>query len=167
MLFRDLEVKISKSIIPIKRTIAAYRSQNIQRIKILLLEIPRPIIPRLLPLRIKPRPLLNALIPTLQHPPPIPRRQVSSRQRIKRIQRDAVISQTRDQLRLNSAVERVIEALIYGWLDPSVARADLADLSDFPGGVVADSETREEAFVVEGVDFAEGGLEGCAALGGV
>lgn len=58
------------------------------------------------------------------------------------------MAQTGEELYLNGAVERIVDALVNGRLDPAVGLADLADLRDFPGHVVGDGELVEEALVV-------------------
>lgn len=72
--------------------------------------------------------------------------------------------ETGKEFGFHGAVEGVVDALVDCRLNPVVGTADFADLSDFPGHVVADGEVGEEALLVQLVDFAEGVDEGGGAI---
>lgn len=64
----------------------------------------------------------------------------------------------------DAALEGVVDALVDGGKDPMISNANFTDLSDFEGLEVGDSKPGEEAFFVEGVDFAEGVFEWVLAV---
>ena len=65
---------------------------------------------------------------------------------------DVVVAQVLQQLRLNRALDRVVEPLIDIRLLPAVTLANVADLRDLPRRVVADAEPPEVTRLVELVD---------------
>ena len=65
---------------------------------------------------------------------------------------DGVVAQALQQLRLDRALDRVVETLVDIRLLPAVTLAKFADLRDLPRRVVADAEPPEVARLVELVD---------------
>jgi hypothetical protein len=71
---------------------------------------------------------------------------VSAGQWVELVEGDAVVPQAGEELGLYGPVESIVDTLICHRFDPPVFIADLADLSDFPGCVVADTESFEVSF---------------------
>lgn len=94
----------------------------------------------------------------------IPRSQQASRKRVKHVKRNIIIPQAREEIRLDVATKSIVYTLVNRRFHPAVTGADLTDLSDFPGGEVAQAEAGEAAFEVEVVDGAEGGFVGGCAV---
>lgn len=82
-------------------------------------------------------------------------RQQPAGQRLEGVQREAVVPQTRQQLRLDAALQRVVDALVHGRPDPAVPVTDLADPRHLPRHVVADPEAREVTLFVQPVHLAQ------------
>ena len=78
------------------------------------------------------------------------------RTRVELVERDPELPQAREQLRLDLALDRVVEALVRCGLHPAIGAADPNDLGDLPGHVVGDPEALELALLVELVDRAQG-----------
>ena len=53
-------------------------------------------------------------------------------ERVELVERDPVLAQAREELRLDLAVDGVVDPLVRRRLDPPVRLADLAHLRDFP-----------------------------------
>jgi hypothetical protein len=72
-----------------------------------------------------------------------------------------------EEFGFNKSVQRIIDALVRSWFNPPILVTDLDNLSDFPGGVVADSKAIEEPFAMEVVHFPESGFIRGRAIWGV
>jgi len=80
---------------------------------------------------------------------------------------DTVFATARDKLGVDCTRDGIVHCLVYRGLHPAVVLADLYDLSDFPGSVVAEAKLDEFSFFVELVAGAEGVFEGNTAVRGV
>lgn len=81
-----------------------------------------------------------------------------------RVEGDTIRAQAWEELRLHTTLQSVVAALVDVGLLPAVAVAELADLGDFPGAVVAQAEAEEVAGAVEVVYCFEGLCVGCVVL---
>ena len=86
------------------------------------------------------------------------------RTRVELVERDSELPQAWEQLRLNLALDRVVDALVNSRLHPAIGAADPNDLGDLPGHVVGDSKALELALLVELVDGAQGLFVGRGAV---
>jgi hypothetical protein len=57
------------------------------------------------------------------------------------------------------ALQDMVYALVYGWLDLSILFTDLTNLSNLPGHVVTETEPIETAFLIQLIEFKKGALK--------
>lgn len=81
------------------------------------------------------------------------------------VEGDAVRAQAGEEFRLDTTLHSVVATLVDVGLFPAVAVAELANLGDFPGAIVAQAEAREVTGAVEFVYCFEGLGVGGVVLG--
>ena len=86
------------------------------------------------------------------------------RTRVELVECDPELPQAREELRLNLALDRIVDALVHSRLHPAIGAADPHDLGDLPGHIVGDSKALELALLVELVDGAQGLFVGRSAV---
>ena len=96
---------------------------------------------------------------------PVPSSEESTAKWVELVERYSELAQAWEQLGLDVPVDRVIDALVRRGLYVSILPTDVYHLGNFPGHVVANSETLELAFLVEVVDSFESFFEGSGTVG--
>jgi hypothetical protein len=135
---------------------------DIQTIEILLIPVSATMKSSLSNLGIEARPGLESLLITR-----VPTSQETTSQRLERIERNTIVAETREKLVFDAALKSMVDTLVNRRLDPAVLLADLADHSDFPGHVVADSKSLESALLVQLVDRSQSIFKRVGSVGPV